>query len=77
MMNRKFEINVNKTYATESNADKAVAKAGFEDIRHFMMKTDDGRFYPVFVSCIRILYLVFCILYPVSCILYPVSCIVI
>lgn len=49
-MNRKFEINVNKTYATEVNADKAVAKAGFSDLRHFMMKTDDGRFYPVFVG---------------------------
>jgi hypothetical protein len=49
-MNRKFDIVATKTYATEANADKAVAKAGFQDIRHFMMKTADGRFYPVFVG---------------------------
>lgn len=49
-MNRKFEINAPKTYATEANADKAVAKKGFEDLRHFMMRTEDGRFFPVFVG---------------------------
>ena len=49
-MNRKFDIVASKTYATEQNADKAVAKAGFSDLRHFMMQTADGRFYPVFVS---------------------------
>lgn len=50
MMNRKFEISAPKTYATEANADKAVAKAGFQDVRHFMARTADGRFYPVFVG---------------------------
>jgi hypothetical protein len=50
MMNRKFEIVAGKTYATEVNADKAVAKAGFQDLRYFMMKSADGRFYPVFVG---------------------------
>ena len=49
-MNRKFDIVATKTYATEVNADKAVAKAGFSDLRHFMMKNEDGRFYPVFVG---------------------------
>lgn len=49
-MNRKFDIVATKTYATEVNADKAVAKAGFSDLRHFMMQTADGRFYPVFVG---------------------------
>jgi len=50
MANRKFKIAASKTYATEENADKAVAKVGFEDIRHFMMQTSDGRFFPVFVG---------------------------
>jgi hypothetical protein len=49
-MNRKFDIVASKTYASEQNADKAVAKAGFSDIRHFMMRTEGGRFYPVFVG---------------------------
>ena len=49
-MIRKFEIVASKTYATEQNADKAVAKVGFSDLRHFMMLTADGRFYPVFVG---------------------------
>jgi hypothetical protein len=49
-MNRKFDIVASKTYASEQNADKAVAKAGFSDLRHFVMLTEDGRFYPVFVG---------------------------
>lgn len=49
-MTAKFTFEATKTYATEANADKAVAKKGFSDIRHFMMKTDDGRFFPVFVG---------------------------
>jgi len=50
MMNQKIKIVATKTYATEANADKAVAKAGYNDLRHFMMKAEDGRFYPVFVG---------------------------
>jgi hypothetical protein len=50
MLNRKFEVTATKTYANEANADKAVAKAGFQNIRHFMMKAADGRVYPVFVG---------------------------
>lgn len=49
-MNRKFNIEAPKTYATEQNADKAVAKHGFSDLRHFMMQTTEGRFFPVFVG---------------------------
>ena len=49
-MNRKFDIVASKTYANEQNADKAVAKVEFSDLRHFMMMTADGRFYPVFVG---------------------------
>ena len=49
-MNRKTTITAVKTYATEANADKAVAKAGFEDLRHFMMRNEEGRFFPVFIG---------------------------
>lgn len=49
-MNRKFEITPSKTYASESNCDKAVAKNGFENIRHFNVITAEGRFFPVFVG---------------------------
>ena len=50
MLNRKFEVTATKTYATEATADKAIAKAGFQDLRDFIMKTPDGRVYPVFVG---------------------------
>lgn len=49
-MQRKFKFEVTKSYANEANVDKAVNKAGFSDLRHFIMKTDDGRFFPVFVG---------------------------
>ena len=49
-LNRKFMIVAVKTYANEQNADKAVTEAGFSDLRHFMTKDEDGRFYPVFVG---------------------------
>ena len=50
MLNRKFEVTATKTFATEATADKAIAKAGFQDLRHFIMKAPDGRVYPVFVG---------------------------
>jgi hypothetical protein len=50
MLNRKFEVTATKTFATEATADKAVAKAGFQNIRHFIVKAADGRVYPVFVG---------------------------
>lgn len=45
-----FNSDHSKTYATEANADKAVAAKGFESFRHFMMKNDKGRFFPIFVG---------------------------
>ena len=49
-MNREFKITTAKTYSTAENARKAVAKKGFEGLRHFIMTSDDGRFFPVFVG---------------------------
>ena len=49
-MTREFEITAVKTYKTVENARKAVLKAGFEGLRHFMMTNAEGRFYPVFVG---------------------------
>jgi len=46
----KVKIVASKTYKTEVNADKAVAAAGFQAFRHFMMITEDGRFFPVFTD---------------------------
>lgn len=51
----KFEIEANKTYATEANAVKAVEKVFDEfemnNLRYFIMRTADGsRFFPVFVG---------------------------
>jgi len=49
-MTREFEITATKTYKTVDTARKAVEKAGFEDLRHFMMSNAEGRFFPVFVG---------------------------
>ena len=49
-MNREFAITAPKTYATADNARNAVAKKGFEELRHFIMTDDNGRFFPVFVG---------------------------
>lgn len=50
-MARKTEIVANKTYATEANAIKAVEKVGFSDnLRYFVMRTAEGRFFPVFIG---------------------------
>jgi len=40
-----------KTYATEASAIKA-AEAGFGQtyLRYLVMKTDEGRFYPLFIG---------------------------
>lgn len=46
----KFKIETVKTYATEANADYAVAKRGFDDLRYFVMKNEEGRYFPVFVG---------------------------
>ena len=49
-MNRKIKFEARKTYATEETVDKAVAKAGYTNLRYFIMKADDGRVFPVFVG---------------------------
>lgn len=53
-MTRKFQIEPTKTYATEANADAAVAKKNFSELRHFMMTTKEGRWFPVFVGEVAI-----------------------
>lgn len=47
-MNREFDIEAPRTYATRDNVRKAIAKKGDGDIRHTILKTEDGRFFPVF-----------------------------
>lgn len=47
-MTREFKITPIKTYATIENARKAVAKAGDENVGHFYMTTEDGRYFPIF-----------------------------
>ena len=50
IISRKFKITPTKTYATEENADQAVLKKNFSHLRYFIMKTDDNRFFPVFIG---------------------------
>ena len=44
----------NKTYATEANAIKAVEKkypeSNDDGLNYFLQRTEDGRFFPVFVG---------------------------
>lgn len=47
-MNREFDIEPVKTYATKENARKAVAKTGDEEIRHTILQHSNGRWFPVF-----------------------------
>lgn len=50
-MARLTKIIAAKTYATEINAIKAVEKCNIsDDLRYFIMKNDEGRFFPVFVG---------------------------
>lgn len=49
-MNRKFDLTAVKTYASEKNAERAVEKAGFDDLRHFITWTQEGRCFPVFIG---------------------------
>jgi hypothetical protein len=51
-MLRHIKLESSKTYATEANAIKAVEKVVSPevDVRHFVHKIDDGRFFPVFVG---------------------------
>lgn len=53
-MARMFKLEANKTYATEANAIKAVEKkypeANNDGLNYFLQRTEDGRFFPVFVG---------------------------
>lgn len=50
-MLHKVEFKITKTYASELNATKAaIAKFGSTDLRYFIMRTADNRFYPIFLG---------------------------
>ena len=51
-MARLVTIEPSKTYATEANAIRAVEKkeAALGDIRYFIHRTPEGRFFPVFIG---------------------------
>jgi hypothetical protein len=51
-MAHKMTIRYNKTYSTEENADKAVEKIFGDNnkLRYFLARTEDGRFFPIFVG---------------------------
>ena len=53
-MAKLITLNSNKTYATEANAIKAVEKrfpeSDDDGLRYIIMRTSDGRFYPVFIG---------------------------
>lgn len=46
----RFDIVPTQTYGSEDNAIRAVHRAGLSDLRHFIMKSDDDRYFPVFVG---------------------------
>lgn len=53
MATRKMEITPCKTYKTEANVEKAIAKVFGESktvFRYFIRVHTDGRFFPVFVG---------------------------
>ena len=47
-MTREFQITAPKSYATADRARAAVAKTGDQDIRHTILRTEDGRYFPCF-----------------------------
>lgn len=51
-MAKKIEVTSTKTYATEENADKAVAKryGNSPDLRYYIAWTKEGRCFPVFIG---------------------------
>jgi hypothetical protein len=51
-MAKLIKLECNKSYATEANAIKAAEKkyGDSDDLRYFIMQTEDGRFFPVFVG---------------------------
>ena len=50
-MARLVKLESNKTYATEANVVKAVEKCtAFKDLRYFITRNDEGRYFPVFIG---------------------------
>lgn len=53
-MARYIELEATKTYATKENAIKAVEKkfpeSNNDGLTYIIMKTEDGRYYPVFLG---------------------------
>jgi hypothetical protein len=58
-MARHTPLTPNKTYATEANAIKAVEKlfpnkpnanGKYDGLNYFLQRTEDGRFFPVFIG---------------------------
>lgn len=50
-MARLVKLESNKTYATEANVIKAVEKCtAFKDLRYFITRNDEGRYFPVFIG---------------------------
>lgn len=50
-MARLVKLESNKTYATEANVVKAVEKCtAFKDLRYFIQRNEEGRFFPVFIG---------------------------
>lgn len=51
-MAKLLTITPSKTYATAQNAQRAVDKVfpSESDLRYIMMRTEDGRFYPLFIG---------------------------
>lgn len=53
-MARFIKLEPNKTYSTEANAIKAVEKkfpeADNDGLRYFLQRTEEGRFFPVFIG---------------------------
>lgn len=53
-MARLIKLEANRTYATEANAIKAVEKkfpeASNDGLTYFLQRTEDGRYFPVFLG---------------------------
>lgn len=53
-MAKRIELVPNKTYATKANAIKAVEKKFpseiYDGLTYLLQRTEDGRFFPVFVG---------------------------
>ena len=47
-MNREFQITPVRTYASADRARRAIAKTGDEGIRHAILLTEEGRWFPCF-----------------------------